>query len=263
MCQNTKKAILAVSFGTSHNDTRKATIDEIEKALQEAFPEYPLYRAWTSKMIIRKLKNRDNVHINTIKEALEQMRQDGITDIFVQTTHVINGIESEVMKEEVLSYKDDFQSISFGNPLLTEEQDSVEVIDIIAQKFSFLKEDEVLVLMGHGTTHHANSVYTAIDRAFKDRGHRNIFLGTVEAYPSMETLLEQVREFQPSKVYLAPFMIVAGDHAKNDMAGEDKDSWYSKFKAEGYEVEPILKGLGEYPEIRRIFVEHLRSVIRS
>ena len=247
MCQNTKKAILAVSFGTSHNDTRKATIDEIEKALQEAFPEYPLYRAWTSKMIIRKLKNRDNVHINTIKEALEQMRRDGITDVFVQ----------------VLSYKDDFQSISFGNPLLTEEQDSVEVIDIIAQKFSFLKEDEVLVLMGHGTTHHANSVYTAIDRAFKDRGHRSIFLGTVEAYPSMETLLEQVREFQPSKVYLAPFMIVAGDHAKNDMAGEDKDSWYSRFKAEGYEVEPILKGLGEYPEIRRMFVEHLRSVIRA
>lgn len=261
MCQNTKKAILAVSFGTSHNDTRKATIDEIEKALQEAFPEYPLYRAWTSKMIIRKLKNRDNVHINTIKEALEQMHRDGITDVFVQTTHVINGIESEVMKEEVLSYKDDFQSISFGNPLLTEEQDSVEVIDIIAQKFSFLKEDEALVLMGHGTTHHANSVYTTIDRAFKGRGHRNIFLGTVEAYPSMETLLEQVREFQPSKVYLAPFMIVAGDHAKNDMAGEDKDSWYSRFKAEGYEVEPILKGLGEYPEIRRMFVEHLRSVI--
>ena len=118
MCQNTKKAILAVSFGTSHNDTRKATIDEIEKALQEAFPEYPLYRAWTSKMIIRKLKNRDNVHINTIKEALEQMRRDGITDVFVQTTHVINGIESEVMKEEVLSYKDDFQSIFINTKAL-------------------------------------------------------------------------------------------------------------------------------------------------
>lgn len=259
MNSNAKKAILAVSFGTSHDDTREVTIDAIEKELQKTFPDYPLYRAWTSKMIIKKLKNRDNVHVNTVREAMEQMREDGITDVLVQPTHVINGVENDLMKEDALAYREYFYSISFGDPLLTSEQDSMEVIDAIAEEFSDLKEDEALVLMGHGTTHYANAIYAALDYTFKDKGHKNIFLGTVEAYPSMESLLKMVNAYQPSKVILAPFMIVAGDHAKNDMAGDDEESWYSRFKEEGYEVETVLKGLGEYPGIRRIFVEHLKA----
>lgn len=256
----TKKAILAVSFGTSHNDTREVTIDAIEKDMQDAFPDYPLYRAWTSKMIIKKLKNRDGVHVNTVKEAMEQMRADGITDVLVQPTHVINGIENDLMKEDALSYQEDFHSISFGDPLLTSEQDSLDVIQSIADEFSHLQEQEVLVLMGHGTTHYANAIYAALDYTFKDKGHKNIFLGTVEAYPTMESLLKMVNAYQPSKVVLAPFMIVAGDHAKNDMAGDDPESWYSQFKAAGYEVETVIKGLGEYPGIRKILVEHLRQL---
>lgn len=252
-----KKAILAVSFGTSHHDTRKVTIDAIEGEMQAAFPDYPLYRAWTSKMIIRKLKERDQIHINTVKEAMEQMRMDGITDVLIQPTHVINGIENDLMKEDALSYREYFHSISLGDPLLTSEQDSLRVIEAITQEFSDLQKDEVLVLMGHGTTHFSNSVYAALDYTFKDRGFPNIFLGTVEAYPSMETLLKMVNAYGPSKVILAPFMIVAGDHAKNDMAGDDPDSWYSQFKAAGYEVRPVIKGLGEYPGIRKLFVEHL------
>lgn len=252
-----KKAILAVSFGTSHDDTRKVTIDAIEQEMQAAFPDYPLYRAWTSKMIIRKLKERDQIHINTVKEAMEQMRMDGITDVLIQPTHVINGIENDLMKEDALSYREYFHSISLGDPLLTSEQDSLKVIEAITQEFSDLKKDEVLVLMGHGTTHFSNSVYAALDYTFKDRGFPNIFLGTVEAYPSMETLLKMVNAYRPSKVILAPFMIVAGDHAKNDMAGDDPDSWYSQFKAAGYEVRSVIKGLGEYPGIRRLLVEHL------
>lgn len=252
-----KKAILAVSFGTSHDDTRKVTIDAIEQEMQAAFPDYPLYRAWTSKMIIRKLKERDQIHINTVKEAMEQMRMDGITDVLIQPTHVINGIENDLMKEDALSYREYFHSISLGDPLLTSEQDSLKVIEAITQEFSDLKKDEVLVLMGHGTTHFSNSVYAALDYTFKDRGFPNIFLGTVEAYPSMETLLKMVNAYGPSKVILAPFMIVAGDHAKNDMAGDDPDSWYSQFKAAGYEVRPVIKGLGEYPGIRKLLVEHL------
>lgn len=252
-----KKAILAVSFGTSHHDTRKVTIDAIEQEMQAAFPDYPLYRAWTSKMIIRKLKKRDHLHIHTVKEAMEQMRMDGITDVLIQPTHVINGIENDLMKEDALSYREYFHSISLGDPLLTSEQDSLRVIEAITQEFSDLQKDEVLVLMGHGTTHFSNSVYAALDYTFKDRGFPNIFLGTVEAYPSMETLLKMVNAYGPSKVILAPFMIVAGDHAKNDMAGDDPDSWYSQFKAAGYEVRPVIKGLGEYPGIRKLFVEHL------
>ena len=128
----TKKAILAVSFGTSHNDTRKVTIDAIERDMQEAFPDYYLYRAWTSKMIIKKLKNRDNVHVFTVREAMEQMKKDGITDVLVQPTHVINGIENDLMKEDALAYRDDFHSITFGDPLLTSAEDNLAVIQAIA-----------------------------------------------------------------------------------------------------------------------------------
>ena len=254
----TKKAILAVSFGTSHSDTRAVTIDAIEQDFQNAFPDYSLYRAWTSKMIIKKLKSRDNIHVNTVKEAMEQMRADGITDVLVQPTHVINGIENDLMKEDALSYREFFHSISFGNPLLTTEEDSMEVIQ--ADEFPGLKEEEVLVLMGHGTTHYANAIYAALDYTFKDKGYKNIFLGTVEAYPSMESLMRMVKEYNPSKVILAPFMIVAGDHAKNDMAGDDPESWYSQFKAAGFPVSTVVKGLGEYPGIRRLLVKHLTAL---
>lgn len=258
--KETKKAILAVSFGTSHNDTRKITIDAIEKDMQDAFPAYSLYRAWTSKMIIKKVNSRDGVHIYTVKEAMEQMLQDGITDVLIQPTHVINGIENDLMKEDALAFQEQFHSISFGDPLLTSEQDNLAVIDAITSEFKDLTKDEVLVLMGHGTTHYANAIYAALDYTFKDKGYQNIFLGTVEAYPTMESLLKMVHAYQPKKVVLAPFMIVAGDHAKNDMASDEPDSWYSQFKAEGYEVEPVLKGLGEYSGIRKLFIEHLKAI---
>lgn len=256
----TKKAILAVSFGTSHEDTRKVTIDAIEDSMREAFPEYPVYRAWTSKMIIRKLKNRDNIIVPTVREAMEQMISDGITDVLVQPTHVINGIENDLMKEDALSYRDSFHSISFGDPLLTTEEDSHKVIAAIAEEFSNITKKQALVFMGHGTTHFANSIYAALDYTFKDKGYHNFFLGTVEAYPSMESLKKMVKAYQPEEVVLAPFMIVAGDHAKNDMAGDDPESWYSQFKDEGYEVKAVLKGLGEYKGIRRLFIDHIRAI---
>lgn len=257
---NEKKAILVVSFGTSHNDTRKVTIDAIENDIQAAFPKYRLYRAWTSKMIIKKVNNRDHIHIHTVKEAMEQMLADGISDVLIQPTHVINGIENDLMKEDALAFQKDFHSISFGDPLLTSEQDSLDVIRAIADEFSDLEEKEALVLMGHGTTHYANAIYAALDYTFKDKGYKNIFLGTVEAYPSMETLMKIVKEYAPEKVILAPFMIVAGDHAKNDMAGDDPESWYSQFVAAGFPTEAVVKGLGEYPGIRRILVEHLKAI---
>ena len=256
----TKKAILAVSFGTSHEDTRKVTIDAIEDSMREVFPDYPVYRAWTSKMIIRKLKNRDNIIVPTVREAMEQMISDGITDVLVQPTHVINGIENDLMKEDALSYRDSFHSISFGDPLLTTEEDSHKVIAAIAEEFSNITKKQALVFMGHGTTHFANSIYAALDYTFKDKGYHNFFLGTVEAYPSMESLKKMVKAYQPEEVVLAPFMIVAGDHAKNDMAGDDPESWYSQFKDEGYEVKAVLKGLGEYKGIRRLFIDHIRAI---
>ena len=262
MNQENHKAILVVSFGTSYEATRKVTIEAIEKDIANAYPDYKLYRAWTSKMILAKLKKRDNLHINNVKEAMEEMIADGITDVIIQPTHVINGIENELMKEDALSYRESFHSIRFGTPLLTSEEDNQTVINAIAEEFSYLSEEEVLVLMGHGTTHYSNAIYAALDYAFKDKGHPNIFLGTVEAYPSMQSLMKMIKAYAPQKVVLAPFMIVAGDHAKNDMAGDDPESWYSQFVQEGFQVETVLKGLGEYKGIRELFVKHVADTLQ-
>lgn len=258
-----KKAILIVSFGTSYENTRKRTIDAIERDIADAFPVCPAYRAWTSKMIIAKLKKRDGIIIHTVKEAMEQMLLDGITDVIVQPTHVINGIENDQMKADALSFRDRFSSIVFGNPLLTTEEDNQAVVQAVAGEFQDMDQETALVLMGHGTEHYANSVYAALDYRFKDMGHKNIFLGTVEAYPALDSLLRAADSFQPKKIVLAPFMIVAGDHAHNDMAGDSPDSWVCQFENAGFEVCPIIKGLGEYPGIRRMYVEHAQKAIDS
>jgi cobalamin biosynthesis Co2+ chelatase CbiK len=251
------KAILVVSFGTSHKDTREKTIDRIEEDIRKACPDRILYRAWTSKMILKKLRTRDQLFIFNLKEAMDQMLLDGIRDVIVQPTHVINGIESEQLKEDVASYADDFDTIAFGAPLLTSDQDNREAIQAVMEEWQDLPQDEVLVLMGHGTTHRANEVYTALGDRIHEMGYSNVFLGTVEAYPSMEALLKQVREYAPKKVHLAPFMIVAGDHANHDMAGDDPASWRCQFEQAGFSVECHLKGLGEYEGIRKIFLRHV------
>lgn len=256
-----QKAILVVSFGTSHNDTRAVTIDAIERDIQAAFPQYRIYRAWTSKMILAKLLRRDGEKIPTVREAMEEMCRDGITHVVVQPTHVINGVENDLMKEDALAYRDSFSSIVFGDPLLTSEEDTSAVIQAVAEEFHDLRADEALVLMGHGTTHFANSIYAAMDYQFKDSGYPNIFLGTVEAYPSMMSLQRLLRAYGPKKVILAPFMIVAGDHAKHDMAGDDEESWYSQFKAAGYQVECVVRGLGEYSGVRKLFIKHVTEAL--
>ena len=194
---------------------------------------------------------------------MARMAADGVTDVIVQPTHVINGIENDLMKEDALSFREQFDSITFGNPLLTSEGDNNALIQAVHREFSSLAPNEALVLMGHGTTHYANAIYAALDYTFKDKGYPNIFLGTVEAYPSMESLLRQVRELNPRKVILAPFMIVAGDHARNDMSGEDPDSWRSQFEQAGFPVECVLKGLGEYPDVQQLFISHVAEAVKN
>ena len=236
MDKNTKKAILVVSFGTSVNETREKTIDCIEADIREANPDASIYRAWTSKMIIRKLKNRDGVTIHTVKEAMEAMIRDGIKELIVQPTHIINGIENDLMKEDVLAYADHFDSIRFGTPLLTSTKDIEEAIRAFMEDWKDLPEKEALVLMGHGTTHYANTAYAALDYTFKDLGYSNVLIGTVEAYPSIPSILRGLKELQPEKIHLTPFMIVAVYHATNDMAGDDEDSWKNQFEAAGETV---------------------------
>lgn len=256
-----KKGLLVVSFGTSVNETRERTIDAIEGELREMFPEYTVYRAWTSRMIIEKLKKRDGIHIDTVPEAMERMLSEGVTEVVVQPTHVINGLENDQMMKDADNYKNKFKKISFGTPLLTSEEDDREVIRAVMEEFQDLSPDETLVFMGHGTTHYANAVYAALDYMFKDMGYSNVFLGTVEAYPSLETLIKQVHARGTRRVILAPFMVVAGDHALNDMSGEDKESWRSRFEASGSEVECVLKGLGEYKGIRKLYGKHVQDAL--
>lgn len=256
-----KKGLLVVSFGTSVNATRKKTIDAIEADLKKAFPDHALYRAWTSRMIIKKLEKRDHVHIHTVTEAMERMLLDGITDVTVQPTHVINGIENDQMIADALSYRERFASVRFGAPLLIGEEDSGAVVEAVMAGFQELSAEEALVFMGHGTTHYANSVYAALDDKFKDLGYKNVFLGTVEAYPSMETLMKLVHAQGAERVTLAPFMVVAGDHALNDMSGDDPDSWRSRFESEGFAVNCVLKGLGEYEGIRKLYIKHVQDAL--
>lgn len=257
-----KKAILVVSFGTSHEDTRIKTIDAIVKEIKDAHPECSIYEAWTSGMIIRKV-GKAGYHVMTVSQAMEQITKDGITHLVVQPTHVINGIENDQMKKDVLAWNGQLEEIRFGTPLLTSEMDSFFVIDTLMDEIGELEEKTALVFMGHGTTHYANTIYAALDYQFKDKGHPNVFVGTVEAYPSMETLQKHLKEGGYKKLILTPFMIVAGDHAKNDMASEDKDSWRSQLEASGYEVSCLLKGLGEYKGVRQLFLEHISQAKRE
>ena len=217
-----KKGLLAVSFGTSVNETREKTIDAIERELAAACPDCQLYRAWTSRMIIRKLKQRDQMQIDTVKEAFARMLADGITEVMVQPTHVIKGIENEQMMEEIRSFSEHFEKISVGEPLLSSEEDFRKVIEAVMEEQEDLEEQEALVFMGHGTEHHVNPVYAALDYMFKDLGYENVHVGTVEAYPSFASVLRLVKASDVKKVRLAPFMVVAGDHAMNDMAVEKK-----------------------------------------
>ncbi len=256
-----KKAILAVSFGTSVNATREKTIDAVERDLAEAFPEYCLYRAWTSGKIIRKLAQRDGVRIDTVQEAMERMLSDEVEELLVQPTHVIDGIENDRMRADVEQYRERFRKATFGAPLLSGEEDSRVVIRAVMEEFSDLPADEALVFMGHGTTHHANEVYTALDAMFQEMGYVNVHLGTVEATSSLEKLLQRVRASGAKRVTLAPFMLVAGDHALHDLSGEDPDSWRSRFEAEGFTVNCTLRGLGEYAGVRRLYVEHARAAV--
>lgn len=257
-----KKAILVVSFGTTYKDTMEKNIEVLERDIAGLFPDRTFARAFTSGMIMRKLEKRDGIKINNVKEAMEQLEKDGYEDVFVQATHIMNGEEYEKMTAQ-LEHFENKMSIKSGKALLTSSDDYDKVVNALCtEAFSEYLDEEgtVIVLMGHGTGHFADAAYAALDYRFKAAGHKNVFVGTVEGYPDLDTVVEKVEELEPKKVVLMPFMIVAGDHAKNDMAGDEEDSWKSVFSAKGYEVECLLKGLGEIPAIRRIYLEHAKEL---
>lgn len=252
----TNKALLVVSFGTSYKETREKNIEHIEKILAQKFPDRKFFHAYTSGMILKKLRERDHIIIPNVKEAMEDIVKEGFTDLLVQPTHIMNGVENDLMKADVLSFREHFSSLSFGAPLLTDTSDLFYVIDALTKELPALSEQEALVFMGHGSTHYANMLYGALDYAFKQTGHPHVYVGTVEAYPDLDAVLELMEGKGYRHVYLAPLMLVAGDHASNDLAGVDEDSWKSIFQSRGYETTCILKGLGEYESICELYVRH-------
>ncbi|MBQ8804224.1 MAG: sirohydrochlorin cobaltochelatase [Tyzzerella sp.] len=256
------KAILVVSFGTSHKETYQKTIAAIENEIQEAYADYPLYRAWTSNMIRRIVEKRDNLHVFSVTEALEQMYKDGVNYVVVQPTHVLNGTENTIMEKDIDKMRDKFDGIAVGAPLLSAQEDIHKVTEFITKEWH-LQPDEMLVYVGHGSEHDSNVVYSAVNEKLQAQGHTNIILGTMKPSPSIAAVIEHIKNTNTRKILLAPFMIVAGSHAVNELAGDAEDSWKSVLESEGYEVQCVLKGLGEYPIIRQLFVEHLKKAHRS
>ncbi len=253
-----KKAIVVISFGTSHEDTRKKTIEAIERGIAEEFKDHEVFRAFTSKIIIKKLRERDNLIVPTVQELMEQLVEDGYTDVIIQPTHIINGIENDNMLEDLSPYVKKFSSIRIGKPLLSDTEDYKQLVSCIVEE-NHVGEKEAILLMGHGTSHHANAVYPAVDYTFRAEGYSNIYMATVEGYPTLDDAMGLMEKNEYKKVLLIPFMIVAGDHAKNDMAGDEEDSWKSVLEKEGYEVDCKLQGLGELRVVQDMFIRHIRE----
>lgn len=256
-----ERAILVVSFGTSHLDTMEKTIRAMEIQIAETFPKYRVYRAFTSQMILDKLRRTKNLDFDNVTEAMERMERDGIESVVVQPTHIIHGIENDRMLEDIRAFEGRFQRIRIGRPMLSNTEDYKKAIHAIIGDIH-LEPQERLLLMGHGTEHHANAAYPALEYTFHALGYDHVYVGTVEGFPELNDVMKKLEtEAEAAKeVVLLPFMFVAGDHAKNDMAGEE-DSWKEALENAGYSVRPIIKGLGELPGIRKIFIEHIEEIM--
>ena len=279
-----EKEILVVSFGTSFNDSRVADIKGIEDALQEAYPEWSVRRAFTAQIIINHIQARDGECIDNVDQALERAVANGVKQLVVQPTHLMHGAEYDELMDSVETYKDQFESVKVAEPLLGEVGEDAAVVNtdkeavakaITAEAVSkagydsleSAKEDgTAFVFLGHGTSHTAKVSYSQMQTQMQNLGYENVFIGTVEGEPeetACEAVIEAVSEAGYKKVVLRPLMVVAGDHANNDMAGDDEDSWKSMFVSSGKfdSVDTQIEGLGMIPEIQKIYVEHTSDVI--
>ncbi len=258
-----EQELLVVSFGTSYNDSRRLAIGAVEAAMEEAFPDYSVRRAFTSQIIIDRVKSRDGIEIDNVEEALERAANNGVRTLVIQPTHLMDGLEYTDLVNEAAGYADAFEKIAVGEPLLSSDGDFAAVAQAIAEDTAQYDDGETAIcFMGHGTEADSNGVYGKLQRTLSDAGYENYYVGTVEASPTLEEVLAAVQEKGYRRVVLQPLMVVAGDHANNDMAGEE-DSWKTAFEDAGYEVVCVMKGLGEMPAIQQLFVEHARNAAGS
>lgn len=278
--------LLVVSFGTSFNDSRAEDIGGIEKALQKAYPDWSVRRAFTAQIIINHVQARDGEKIDNMDQALQRAVDNGVKNLIVQPTHLMHGAEYDELSEAVASYSDKFESVSIAEPLLGEvgsADDSVnsdkeavakavtaEAVKTAGyESLDAAKEDgTAFVFMGHGTSHTAKISYSQMQNQMNVLGYDNVFIGTVEGEPedtACEAVIEKIQEAGYKKVVLRPLMVVAGDHANNDMAGDDDDSWKSQFEASGVfdSIETQIAGLGQIPVIQDLYVSHTHAAMEE
>ena len=261
-----KPVILVVSFGTSYNDSRHITIGAIEDAIREAYPDYDVRRAFTAQIIIDKLAERDGIVIDNFEQAMDKLVEEGVQKVIVQPTHLMAGYEyTDVLNSLQSNYADKFDAIVLGDPLLTSDEDYSEVVEAICDATAEYDDGQTAIcFMGHGTEADSNEDYTHLQQVLTDAGHTSYFVGTVEATPTFDDVVEAAQAAGFTKAVLRPLMVVAGDHANNDMADtEDPDSFASKFIAAGFEVECVVEGLGQLVAIDNIYVRHVADAINQ
>lgn len=257
-----EKELLVVSFGTSFNDSRRLTIGGIEAAIAEALPEFSVRRAFTAQIIIDHVERRDGVHIDNVQEALERAVDNGVKILVVQPTHLMHGYEYDELMQTLAENADAFEQVIVGEPLLTSDEDCARVAAILVDITKEYDDGETaIVYMGHGTEHEYNTIYARMQEIFDEMGAENWYVGTVEAEPTLEDVMAAIDGKGYKRVVLRPMMVVAGDHANNDMAGDEEDSWKTILTEAGYEVECVLEGLGQVPAIQEIYVEHAQAAV--
>ena len=278
--------ILVVSFGTSFNDSRAEDIGGVEKALQAAYPDWSVRRAFTAQIIINHVEARDDEVIDNMQQALDRAVENGVKNLVVQPTHLMHGAEYDEMTEAINGYKDKFESVAIAEPMLGEVGDDATVINDDKKAVAQAITDEAckeagfddmkaaadagtaFVFMGHGTSHTANVTYDQMQTQMENLGLKNAFIGTVEGKPedtACDKVIEKVKEAGYKNVVLRPLMVVAGDHANNDMAGDEEDSWKSQFVASGNfdKVDCQIEGLGRIEAVEKLYVEHTKAAIDS
>ena len=262
--QAPKPVILVVSFGTSYNDSRHITIGAIEDAIRETYPDYDVRRAFTAQIIIDKLAERDGIVIDNFEQAMDKLVEEGVQKVVVQPTHLMAGYEyTDVLNSLQQNYADKFDAIVLGDPLLTSDEDYSEVVEAICDATAAYDDGQTAIcFMGHGTEADSNEDYAHLQQVLTDAGHTSYFVGTVEATPTFDDVVEAAQAAGFTRAVLRPLMVVAGDHANNDMADtEDPDSFASKFIAAGFEVECVVEGLGQLVAIDDIYVRHVADAI--
>ena len=278
--------LLVVSFGTSFNDSRAEDVKGIEDALAEAYPDWSVRRAFTAQIIINHVEARDDEVIDNMQQALDRAVENGVKNLVVQPTHLMHGAEYDEMTEAINGYKDKFESVAIAEPMLGEVGDDATVINDDKKAVAQAITDEAckeagfdsmdaaaeagtaFVFMGHGTSHTANITYDQMQTQMENLGFKNAFIGTVEGKPedtACDKVIEKVKEAGYKNVVLRPLMVVAGDHANNDMAGDEEDSWKSQFVASGNfdKVDCQIEGLGRIEAVEKLYVEHTKAAIDS